>query len=300
MWKFVKDHILEELIVAIFALLAFIGSSEIEHLRSELQAASVELNNLECKMTTFSAERESAALEAELGNAVLADLTVDSIYLKGLASFGVRYGKLLTGCGEGQIAERILDIYGGIIAYADRDLDLAATKFAKVSPASSLSHRFLGVSLLSKASQLRNSKNPTEVAEAIELQRRGSAAIINALRFAKEENDSLAKDRVLSNLKCVTYGLPRDASGNSNEIECFKGIISRGAGDHNTFYNISAVYARTGQFDKTIETLKSCIDANGTVYITKRFIDDDDDFAGIRTDPSWGPRFKDLAAQFQY
>lgn len=285
--SFFKEHIIETYTTVLVALLGIVGTLMITGVRSDVQ-------NLECSVSSVTVGNAYNRIELSLLGKTVDDLKIDSDYLKTLSELEDDFERPLSACKRGSHQlKNVIALRAGLSEYANKDYAGAINEFDKLDQANSLTQYLLAASkfhLLDYNLSKPEIKNKLKIEIASHLQ--------TSIRLASEMPVSAATFRTLTRLRCASLMVNRDSQSNIGAIECLNAIIKKGDDDHNTYYNLSALYSREKNFPKSVEYLKACLDKNGASYIGRHEIEADSDMSNLLKEKSISSDVQGLLDKF--
>jgi hypothetical protein len=312
--KFLRDHIIEVLLGAIVALLAYIGSTEIEHMKERIKAAESSLNDkiihlgkelknstdkletLECETSNIVANTAFDAMQTEMVNVHLDAKDTVRTYIEKFDRLLNQVDSHLIKCNQGNdTRSKIKNFRDGLQSYIVGDYQNAIKLFSAIPYPDSLTLKCLGVSLNSQ-SYILTAQGLTK--EGAALHERALGVIESAISAAAREFNDISKRRAISSLRCGVLG-EGSASERARGIKCYEEVVTKGEHDYSTYYNLSRLAALTKDYGQTIKYMQMCLQFLCERYFTKRFINQDGEFDDILKDAVWGPQFVRLYDQFQ-
>jgi hypothetical protein len=279
--KWVWEHVFQILITALVSLVTIIGTYLLATIKGEL-------DSLQCRVSQYAAANEFRSVQLKLVMVPLEDARRDSESYNSLASVISGYEVPLNLCDKGKkVLSDIVAYRSGLDSFIDRDWTTALKKFQSISTRTALSEKSIATVLVHQYLQYKEQNNP----EAPHLEEQMRARLASAYDLASKESDYSAKETAIAYMRCDQMLLDKDVD---RAVSCLDDLVTSGFGNYAVHYNIAALSARQGKFDRALTEMGLCMKLPGAYNQRRSDIEADIDFKRLLSDASYGPKFEKL------
>lgn len=275
-----QKHLFEVLVTVIVSLLAYIGNEKLQSLASFEKNTREQLETVSCKINTVSARDTFGRFEFDMLGRSLDDLSVNSPELVKLKGLKDAFTSLAT-CLDGKhLLADTSSLYDGLVAYVSGDIDIAINDFSQLPLDRAFTQQVLGSAYYKKS--LRYAAGSSDNQKYLSMANDHTAQFG---RLATGEIGGLVKQPDIKRYNCNTLSRrTRNGGMTAQAIRCLNDLVAEGIADHNTYYNLAALYARDLQFEKSLSFLKSAAKLDVRHDITQNYLRNDPDFSALAKD----------------
>jgi tetratricopeptide (TPR) repeat protein len=286
--NWIKEHVFELLGTAIVGLLAFVGQEHLSALDKEVRETS-------CKVNTLGAKNQLEEFEVGFLGRPMDDLRIDSREMKNLKYLRDAISPL-SSCSEGKtLAHDVGEMYSGLSEYVDHQYEFALQHFDNLPKDHAITQQLLGSANYRRGAQLDHSSPEYKI--ALERANRNSEQF---LALANEEIGGLAKLPVITRYVCNTASRDTSSAETQTKAEnCLNDLVAQNIADHNTYYNLAAIRARSNDFKASLEYLRKARLADRHHDITQNDLRVEPDFTNLSKSPEFHGEWEEVVKLFK-